>query len=97
MNPRKELSKEQQRLLEDAEIKIQEKDYTEEEVKLLENDIIDYIMNKSFKHKNISKIINSYLEVINKVDKSTSNVNRIFGHQKIEKTVNVYLKNVKNT
>lgn len=97
MNPRKELSKEQQRLLEDAEIEIQEKDYTEEEVKLLENDIIDYIMNKSFKHKDISKTINSYLEVINKVDKSTSNVNRIFGHQKIEKTVDVYLKNVKNT
>ena len=97
MNPIKELSKEQQRLLEDAEIKIQEKDYTEEEIKLLENDIIDYIMNKSFKRKDISKIINSYLEVINKVDKSTSNINRIFGHQRVGKTVDLYLNNVKNT
>lgn len=96
MNPIKELSNEQQKLLKDAEIKIQEKDYTDDEVKLLENDIIDYIMNKSFKHKDTSKIINSYLEVINKVDKSTTNINRVFGHKDTKKTAEIYLRNTKN-
>lgn len=76
MNPKKDLSKEQQKLLENAEIKVQDKDYTEDEIKLLENDIVDYIMNKSFKHSNISQTINLYSDLANTIHNLPISINK---------------------
>ena len=52
MNLKMELSKKQQNLMEQLNISIQDKEYTQEELKSALNTISDYIMNLSIKNIN---------------------------------------------
>lgn len=54
MNLKLDLSKNNQELLEQAGIEISNKNYSPEEIKKCENDIANYIMNKSLKNMDVS-------------------------------------------
>ena len=50
-------------LLKKAGIKVENKDYSKEELKRCESDIIEYIMSHSSKSGDISKLSNEYSEI----------------------------------
>ena len=65
MNLIDELNEEQIGLLKEADIKIQNRDYTADECKHIKGQIISHIM--SFSKKDITSIANRYDEVLGKI------------------------------
>ena len=63
MNLKMELSKKQQNLMEQLNISIQDKEYTQEELKSALNTISDYIMNLSIKNNDLSNEMAKYNEL----------------------------------
>jgi hypothetical protein len=64
MNLKIELSNENQELLNQIGIEIEDKNYNVEEIKRCENDIINHIMSKSLKNKDLSKESIKYSNLI---------------------------------
>ena len=62
MNLVNELSDEQIKLLKEADVVVEDRDYTCEEQRLLVDKILGYIM--SFSKKDISSIVNRYQEIL---------------------------------
>lgn len=65
MNLKAELSTRNQNLLNDIGINIEDREYTQDEIKHFQNEVFTHIMNKSSKNNGISDEINKYNEVAN--------------------------------
>ena len=65
MNFKMDLTKQQQNLLQELDIKIEDKNYTQEEIKQCENIITTHIMSKSSKNGDLSNAVNEYSDLIN--------------------------------
>ena len=63
MNLLNECTKNEIELIEKAGVKIEDKDYTSEELKRCETEITEYIMSHSSKNGDISKLSNEYSEI----------------------------------
>lgn len=64
MNFKIELTEKQQNLLKQIDIKIEDKNYTKEEIKNCVNNIASHIMSQSSKNGDLSKEINKYDELM---------------------------------
>ena len=56
---------EQKKLLNETGITIQDKDYSEDELKLLFNNVIEYVMNSSIKNNDMNNSLKKYTNIIN--------------------------------
>jgi len=65
MNLVNELSDEQIRLLKEADVVVEDRDYTEDECRYIVGKIMEYIM--SFSKKEISSIVDKYGSAIDKI------------------------------
>jgi len=63
MNILKECTSSDIKLIENAGITLEDKDYSEEELKICGNEIIDYIMAHSIKNGDIDKLRNQYSNI----------------------------------
>lgn len=70
MNYKMDLTLENQKLLENANIKIENKNYTIEEIKRDISNIGDYIISKSSKNGDIAKAEEEYTELVDILQKS---------------------------
>lgn len=64
MNLKIDLSKNDQDLLQELGIKIENKDYTPEELKTFTNSIGEYIFNQSSKNGDIARAVDNYGELL---------------------------------
>ena len=55
-------------LIEKAGVKVEDRDYTSEELKRYETEIIESIMSHSSKNRDISKLSNEYSNIFNILD-----------------------------
>ena len=60
MNLYKEMNKNEIKLLENAGIKVEDKDYLQEDFKIIEHQVVEFIMSASSKNGNIDKLRNQY-------------------------------------
>lgn len=70
MNLKIDLTTKEQDLLQQLNITIENKDYSNEEIKQCENMITTHIMSKSSKNGDLSKEISKYSEIVDKLMKS---------------------------
>lgn len=68
MNLLNECTKNEIELIEKAGFKIEDKDYTSEELKRCETEITEYIMSHSSKNGDISKLSNEYSNIFRVFD-----------------------------
>lgn len=68
MNLLNECTKNEIELIEKAGFKIEDKDYTSEELKRCETEITEYIMSHSSKNGDISKLSNEYSNIFRMFD-----------------------------
>lgn len=59
---------EQNQLLNEAGIYIQDKDYSKDEIKIIFNSIIENVMNKSLKNRDMTNSLQKYNDIINILD-----------------------------
>ena len=68
MNFKKDFSEEQQNLLKKIEnISVENKNYSQDEIKETFNNVSSYIMSKSSKNGDLSKELNNYTGILNKL------------------------------
>ncbi len=68
MNFKKDFSEEQQNLLKKIEnISVENKNYSQDEIKETFNTVSSYIMSKSSKNGDLSKELNNYTGILNKL------------------------------
>ena len=68
MNFKKDFSEEQQNLLKKIEnISVENKNYSQDEIKETINNVSSYIMSKSSKNGDLSKELNNYTRILNKL------------------------------
>ena len=72
MNLLNELSENETNLLKNIGIKIEDRDYNQDEAKLIENDIIEDIFLRSSKNGDIQKANEQYSNIIEKLEKIRS-------------------------
>lgn len=65
MNLKNELSTRNQNLLNDIGINIEDREYSQDEIKHFQNEVFTHIMSKSSKNNGISNEMNKYNEVAN--------------------------------
>ena len=65
MNLKNELSLKNQNLLKELGINIENRDYSQEEIKYFENEVFTHIMSKSSKNNEISNELSKYNELAN--------------------------------
>ena len=65
MNLKTELSTKNQNLLGELGIKIEDREYSQDEIKHFQNEVFTHIMSKSSKNNGISNEMNKYNEVAN--------------------------------
>ena len=58
----------QTKLLESDGISIQDKDYSKDEIKIIFNRIMENVMNKSLKNRDMSNLLRKYNDIINILD-----------------------------
>lgn len=68
MNLFKQCTNKEIDLLKQAGIKVEDKDYTNDELKRCESQIADYIMNHSSKNNDISKLQNEYATIFRTIN-----------------------------
>ena len=68
MNLANTFNADQTKLLNQAGILIQNKDYSKEELSILFNKTIEYVMNNSLKNKDMSNSLREYNDIINILD-----------------------------
>ena len=71
MNLSNTFNAEQTKLLNQAGILIQNKDYSKDEVSLFVSEIMKYVMNNSIKNKDISNSLKEYSDIIDILDHYT--------------------------
>ena len=59
---------EQNQLLNEAGIYIQDKNYSKDEIKIIFNSIIENVMNKSLKNRDMTNSLQKYNDIINILD-----------------------------
>ena len=59
---------EQNQLLNEAGIYIQDKNYSKDEIKIIFNSIIENVMNKSLKNRDMTSSLQKYNDIINILD-----------------------------
>ena len=59
---------EQNQLLNEAGIYIQDKDYSKDEIKIIFNSVIENVMNKSLKNRDMPNSLRKYNDIINILD-----------------------------
>ena len=59
---------EQNQLLNEAGIYIQDKDYSKDEIKIIFNSIVENVMNKSLKNRDMTNSLQKYNDIINILD-----------------------------
>ena len=59
---------EQNQLLNEAGIYIQDKDYSKDEIKTIFNSIVENVMNKSLKNRDMTNSLQKYNDIINILD-----------------------------
>ena len=59
---------EQNQLLNEAGIYIQDKDYSKDEIKIIFNSIVEKVMNKSLKNRDMTNSLQKYNDIINILD-----------------------------
>lgn len=64
MNLKRELSKEQQELLKQADVIVKDQEYGKEEMRYIFNNVSSYIMNQSTKNGDMSKEIAKYNDIM---------------------------------
>lgn len=64
MNLKRELSKEQQELLKQADVIVKDQEYGKEEMRYVFNNVSSYIMNQSTKNGDMSKEIAKYNDIM---------------------------------
>ncbi len=64
MNLKRELKKDEIELLQVAGINVEDREYSEEEIRKCERDIEEFIMSHSSKNGDISKLSNQYYNII---------------------------------
>ena len=69
MNLLNELSENETNLLKNIGIKIEDRNYNQDEAKLIENDIIEDIFSRSSKNGDIQKANEQYSNIIEKLEK----------------------------
>lgn len=67
MNLLKECTKNEIKLLENIGIKVEDKEYSNEELRRYEISIEDFIMSHSSKNGDISRVSNQYDSILNKI------------------------------
>ena len=68
MNFKIDFSEEQQNLLKKIEnISVENKNYSQDEIEKTINNVYSYIMSKSSKNGDLSKELNNYTEILNKL------------------------------
>lgn len=72
MNYKIDLSEQNQNLLINADIKVENREYSADEIKKNINDISDYIISKSSKNGDIAKAQTEYMPLINFLQKTIS-------------------------
>ena len=77
MNLSNTFNADQTKLLNQAGILIQNKDYSKEELSILFNKTIEYVMNNSLKNKDMSNSLREYNDIINILD-NYSNWKEVF-------------------
>ena len=65
MNLKSDLSEKNQELLHELGIDVENRDYSKEEIKILSNNIGDYIFSKSTKNGDIAKATEKYGDLLN--------------------------------
>lgn len=68
MNLADKCTEKEVRLLKDVGINIENKDYSQEEIKKIERDIAEYIMNHSSKNGSIGRLQNEYQSIFRILD-----------------------------
>lgn len=68
MNLYKVMNEKEIKLLENAGIKVEDKDYVQEDVKIMEQHLIDYIMSASSKNGEIDKRRNQFESVFRTIN-----------------------------
>ena len=68
MNLLNTFTKEQNQLLNEAGIYIQDKDYSKDEIKIIFNSIVENVMNKSLKNRDMTNSLQKYNDIINILD-----------------------------
>ena len=58
----------QNQLLNEAGIYIQDKDYSKDEIKIIFNSIVENVMNKSLKNRDMTNSLQKYNDIINILD-----------------------------
>ena len=69
MNLLNELSENETNLLKNIGIKIENRNYNQDEAKLIENNIIEYIFRRSSKNGDIQKANEQYSNIIEKLER----------------------------
>lgn len=83
MNLSNTFNADQTKLLNQAGILIQNKDYSKEELSILFNKTIEYVMNNSLKNKDMSNSLREYNDIINILD-NYSNWKEVFTQMTLE-------------
>ena len=68
MNLKKTFTIEQNQLINEAGIYIQDKDYSKDEIKIIFNSIVENVMNKSLKNRDMTNSLQKYNDIINILD-----------------------------
>ena len=70
MNFKKDFSIEKQNLLQQADVKVEDKNYTSDEISNALNSVCSYIMSQSTKNGDLSKLIIKYNSIIDDLSKN---------------------------
>lgn len=70
MNLANKYTSNEKELLKNVGINIEDREYTDEELKQYERQITEYIMNQSTKNGDVLKMMNQYNEILNDLERS---------------------------
>ena len=70
MNFKKDFSIEKQNLLQQADVKVEDKNYTSDEIRNALNSVCSYIMSQSTKNGDLSKLMIKYNSIIDDLSKN---------------------------
>lgn len=70
MNFKKDFSIEKQNLLQQADVNVEDKNYTSDEIRNALNSVCSYIMSQSTKNGDLSKLIIKYNSIIDDLSKN---------------------------
>lgn len=78
MNLLNECTEKEIKLIKQAGINIEDKDYNEQELRLCESQIVDYIMSHSSKNKEMDKLRNQYNSIFRTINLNWKNDLKVY-------------------